>query len=340
MDDAAADRERALISCGGDSEKAQAHLEMIREARSRNPYACTKEAPVKTTAISTVPQSAPVHTTTPADLLQIAVSQDADLDKLERLMGLQLQWESNEAKKAYNAALAAFKAECPPVLDKDTEVNFDTGRGRTRYKHATLGGICDVVVPILSKYGLSHDWSCSQSERGQVSVTCHIRHKAGHSESVTLYGPHDASGSKNAIQQIGSTISYLQRYSLQAALGLSTKEQDDDGIASGPRPHERAPTPQVSERDRLLDEVKATMESLWPDAGDRKEAGKLAFGFVVSGKTLAKVDNARLQAGIAKLRELHAAQLEPAAIADEEPPAPVLDTDRYADYVMGRRREP
>jgi hypothetical protein len=42
----------------------------------------------------------------------------------------------------------------------------------------------------------------------------------------------DQSGAKNSIQAIGSTISYLQRYTLKAALGLAAAN-DDDGKASG-----------------------------------------------------------------------------------------------------------
>ncbi|MNL48938.1 ERF superfamily protein [compost metagenome] len=38
----------------------------------------------------------------------------------------------------------------------------------------------------------------------------------------------DNSGKKNAIQQVASTITYLQRYTLLAATGVATKGQDDD----------------------------------------------------------------------------------------------------------------
>ena len=41
----------------------------------------------------------------------------------------------------------------------------------------------------------------------------------------------DTSGSKNAIQSIGSTITYLERYSLLALTGLAAHEMDDDGKA-------------------------------------------------------------------------------------------------------------
>ena len=42
----------------------------------------------------------------------------------------------------------------------------------------------------------------------------------------------DDSGGKNAIQSIGSTVSYLQRYTILALAGLATREMDDDGSTS------------------------------------------------------------------------------------------------------------
>ena len=60
-------------------------------------------------------------------------------------------------------------------------------------------------------------------------VTCKITHVKGHSEETTLSAPSDTSGSKNAIQAIGSTITYLERYTLLALTGLATSEMDDDG---------------------------------------------------------------------------------------------------------------
>ena len=54
----------------------------------------------------------------PWSLIQLAVSQNADIAKLEKLMELQMRWEANEAKKAFVAAMNAFKAE-PPEIAKN-----------------------------------------------------------------------------------------------------------------------------------------------------------------------------------------------------------------------------
>ncbi len=63
-------------------------------------------------------------------------------------------------------------------------------------------------------------------------MICTITHELGHSESTSLTANPDISGSKNAIQAIGSTISYLERYTVLALTGLATKDMDDDGVSS------------------------------------------------------------------------------------------------------------
>src|SRR5690606_30314272 len=98
---------------------------------------------------------------TPMQMLQIAVEQGADLDKLSKLMDLQERWEANEARKAYVAAISAFKAD-PPRLHKNKTVRF----GDTEYDHATLDNVCDVIVPALTKQGLSHRWEVEQLDGG------------------------------------------------------------------------------------------------------------------------------------------------------------------------------
>jgi len=179
--------------------------------------------------------SVPDRPMTPSQTLALAIQKGVDPSVLKQMLDLQERWEANEARKAYVAAMAAFKQKAPAVLAKDAEVDFTTGKGRTHYRHATLGAIVQQITAMLSEHGLGVSWSVDQANGG-VSVTCHVTHERGHSESVTLTAPPDDSGNKNRIQQIGSTVTYLERYTLLAALGLATADQDDDGIAAGRRP--------------------------------------------------------------------------------------------------------
>lgn len=168
--------------------------------------------------------------TTPVDLLQIAVSQNADLDKLEKLMALQERWEANEARKAYHKAMSVFKAD-PPKIEKDRHVSYQTAKGKTEYDHASLANVTATINAALSANGLTASWETKQTEKS-ITVICRITHILGHSESTALSSPPDESGGKNSIQAIGSTVSYLQRYTILSLCGLATSDQDDDGSAN------------------------------------------------------------------------------------------------------------
>ena len=163
-------------------------------------------------------------------IMALAVEK-GDLDKVEKMMELQERFEKNEARKAYVVAMAAFKAN-PPKIEKDAHVKYKlkTG-GVTDYKHATLANVTEKINKVLSENGLSAAWETVQDEKG-IAVTCKITHVMGHSESTTLKAASDESGGKNKIQGIGSTVTYLSRYTLLSLTGLATAEMDDDGAGS------------------------------------------------------------------------------------------------------------
>jgi len=201
--------------------------------------------------------------TAPA-IIELALRQKVDTEQLRALMDLQREWEAREAQKAFTRAMAAFKAACPAVLAKDGLVDFTGAKGRTTYRHATLGGICDVVTPHLSQHGLSVGWAATQLDKGLVTVKTTITHEQGHSESVTLCAPRDESGNKNAIQSIGSVCTYLQRYGLLMALGLATSEMDDDGREGPPAPAPEKPRPPAAKKDKDLKSLGERISKLGP----------------------------------------------------------------------------
>jgi hypothetical protein len=166
---------------------------------------------------------------TPMDMLNHAVESGANIETLTKLMDLQERWEKNQARKAFDEAIASAKNDIP-VIGKNKAVDFTSQKGRTNYRYEDLAGIAKIISPILAKNGLSYRYR-TETANGFVAVTCIISHKDGHSEENTLSAAHDQSGNKNSIQAVGSTITYLQRYTLKAALGLAAAE-DDDGKAS------------------------------------------------------------------------------------------------------------
>lgn len=157
-------------------------------------------------------------------------SKDIDFEKIEKFLDIQKKWEENNARKAYHLAMSEFKAN-PPDIEKDKKVKYKTNAGETAYNHASLGNVTEKINSALSKYELSAGWLTKQ-EGSNVTVTCRISHSLGHSEETSLTAAPDPSGGKNTIQALGSTISYLQRYTLLALTGLATHDMDDDGNSS------------------------------------------------------------------------------------------------------------
>lgn len=154
---------------------------------------------------------------TPGDMLSLAVERGASIDVMTKLMDLRERWEAGQARKAFDEAVSAAKAEIP-VIGK-------TSTGHNNKRYADFAAIARVVDPIITRHGLSYRFRTEQTDK--ISVTCVLSHRDGHSETNTLSGPSDTSGSKNAIQAIGSTLTYLQRYTLVQALGLAASEDDD-----------------------------------------------------------------------------------------------------------------
>jgi hypothetical protein len=178
-------------------------------------------------------------------LLQViaraAQDKTIDLDRMERLLVMHERLNARRAEREFTEAMAEFKLN-PPRIIKSKRVSFThrDGGGKTEYVHATLGDVCDAAIEGLAKVGISHSWDMEQKD-GRVFVTCILTHRGGHSTRTAMNGAPDDSGKKNPVQQVASTVSYLQRYTLLAATGLATQE-DTDGLPPEAAPA-RAPEP-------------------------------------------------------------------------------------------------
>ena len=168
-----------------------------------------------------------IATTGPSRLLELAVQQNLDVEKLGKLMEMQAEWERRQAKKEFDRAKADFQHSCPKV-NRSKTVEFKS----TKYSYAPLSEITETIKETLKACGFSYRWDISNGE-GYIGVTCHLTHEGGHCESNMMQAPADDSGAKNIIQQYGSTVTYLQRYTLLGVLGITSADEDDDGRGSG-----------------------------------------------------------------------------------------------------------
>lgn len=180
--------------------------------------------------VATIHQElAPTSPITPQAMLSTAVAR-GDTALAEKLMELHERWEARNNRRAFDAAIAAAKAELPIII-KNREMN--AGSGRTQYKYEDMAAIAKAIDPILSKHGLSYRFR-TKAEADLVTVTCVLSHSDGHYEENSLPARPDTTGSKNAIQALGSAVTYLERYTLKAALGLAASADNNDanGVVS------------------------------------------------------------------------------------------------------------
>ena len=126
---------------------------------------------------------------------------------------------------ALAAALAKAQSSFPAISrDKEVTVQTKTG-GKYTFKYAPLDSILAAVRGPLAENGLT----LSQLLDGDDLVTM-LLHKDGQTITGRFPLP-QVEGS--TIQNLGSAITYLRRYSIQAILGIAAEEDDDGNRAAG-----------------------------------------------------------------------------------------------------------
>jgi hypothetical protein len=151
---------------------------------------------------------------------------------LTRVFEMQERWDKEQQRKLYVADYAKFKADAPPFIAKTKEVKYPGKGGEVAYWQSELDEATRVLVPHLSRNNLSHSWIPRQDkETGIVYVTCRLSHSAGHCEEVTMFGPPDTSGNKDPLKAVGSTTSYLSRYTFLAITGTAQKGNDHETVS-------------------------------------------------------------------------------------------------------------
>lgn len=164
-----------------------------------------------------------------AVISRAATDPTCDIDKLERLMAMHERMQARDAEAEFNAAMAAMQSDIPSIAERGAIVV----NGQKRSDYATFEDINDVIKPIMQTHGFAITFKVENVPTG-LSVTGILMHRAGHRESTTMLLPLDTSGSKNAVQAVGSSTSYGKRYVMSALLNLTTRGEDDDGHAAVP----------------------------------------------------------------------------------------------------------
>lgn len=163
---------------------------------------------------------------------RIATNPDAGMDKLQKMLDMQERVMNRNARQAFTADLANMQCELPIVAKN--------GEGHNKAKYAKLEDINETIRPTLQKFGFAVTFRVKQAEKS-VTITAILSHKLGHSEETDLTLPLDVSGNKNAVQAVGSTVSYAKRYAIAALLNISTGDDIDGHLPQEPKEVKKQP---------------------------------------------------------------------------------------------------
>lgn len=158
-------------------------------------------------------------------LFRFAMEKGGGVETIERLMTIRRELNAEEAKRAFDSAMAAFQSDCP-VVDKPTSVKDNSG---TRaYSFASLDHVIATVKPTLEKHGFSHKFDTDvKSEPGWVIAMCIVTHRAGHSETSTAKFPLGAGTRIMSTTQIyAAALTFACRRVFQNAFGIVCAGED------------------------------------------------------------------------------------------------------------------
>ena len=164
---------------------------------------------------------------TPGQLIQSAIDKGIDVDKLDKLMSLYERWNDGKSAKSFIQAVSNFQNEVGEIKKTKTVTFITKTGGKKTYKYAPLPTIVNHIQPFLFKNGLIYRWEFEELG-DKVKCTCIVSNVDGHSERTSMTAGKDATGSKTDIQAVGSSRTYMQRYTLIGALGITTAEEDND----------------------------------------------------------------------------------------------------------------
>jgi hypothetical protein len=134
-------------------------------------------------------------------------------------------------------ALLAFAAEAPKLLK-----NADGQIHNRTYKYVTLDALLDDVAPLLVKHELVFTAKPAIAQDGSPAALYRMTHvPSGEIDEWTGPLPCVEPGPQN----LGSTITYMRRYTLVAYLNLAPGDDDDGKAASEQSP--RAPVDRYAE---------------------------------------------------------------------------------------------
>lgn len=199
--------------------------------------------PAALPALMPASQGAQRSVVTPADLIDIAMqSGDKDVERLERLMQMDLRYREMQERERAQERLLAYRADFVGLSGEGIVVpktkHVDRGRAGS-FEQAEfdeckrrLSGPC-----AKHNFGFSFDQKFGskrlmedgkENDVAWVWVWCFLDHAKGHRETVELEGPPGDLPANTIVQNQQATATYLKRVALLAITGTATGDEDDE----------------------------------------------------------------------------------------------------------------
>lgn len=195
-------------------------------------------------------------------VLELALSQGAALDQLERFLNMKREEEKYEAKKAYFAAMARAQGNIPTVIKNKNNT-------QTHSKYAEYSEIVAAAQPALSAEGIFVTFYEGDSPKeNHIRVYADVSHALGYTREPPYYYdcPMDGKGLRGnenmtAIHAKASSIQYARRYLMGMILNIATGD-DTDGNQPKPKA-EHITEEQAKEIDALITKTYKDTKVFW-----------------------------------------------------------------------------
>ena len=172
---------------------------------------------------------APVNSTALMSFIErAAINPDFDVQKFGELLRMQREMEHDQARRAFNQAMAITQADMPPVVRSATNKHLGN-------KYAKLEDVDREMRPIYTAHGFSVRFGSAPAPEGYIRITCTVAHASGYFEENYLDAPTNNVGSQGGrtattgVQAVGSAVTYLRRYLLGMVFNIVLADDDDDG---------------------------------------------------------------------------------------------------------------
>lgn len=174
-------------------------------------------------------------------LLSLAIKQGSPVEVISELLKREQEIKREMQRSTFIKAKVRLQSNMPLIKKNIEVVTIDKDGKMTGYNYAPDEEIKKVIQPYLKKYGFTYRYEFTGDEQ-TITCTCFLAHIDGYEEKSSMTSNRDNSEDMNNIQSIGSTRTYLQRYTLSSVLGLSF-DQDNDGRTAKDKENKREKIP-------------------------------------------------------------------------------------------------